>query len=292
MVDRLHGEVEGHELDDGLEAHEGRANADTGEAVFGDWGIDHAAGAEFLKQSLRDLVGALILGDFLAHHEDLVVLAHFLGHGIAQGLAHSRGHHRRIGRELLHHRGGRLVGDDGRRRRSLRSILTALGRGGRLFRHALGVHVGRGGRSAAIGAVGLALAATRGRGRDVLALFGDDGDGRVDGHVLGAVRHENLSQHAFVDRLDFHGRLVGLDLGQHVAGLDRVALLLEPFGELPLFHGRREGGHQNVGRHLRCSIDPGASTVGRLRRGLREECRSKAPTDRARRRGWRNRRIR
>ena len=34
---------------------------------------------EFVEQALRDLVGALVLGDFLAHHEDSVVAAHFLG---------------------------------------------------------------------------------------------------------------------------------------------------------------------------------------------------------------------
>ena len=35
-----------------------------------------------------------------------------------------------------------------------------------------------------------------------------------------------LPERALVDRLDLHGRLVGLDLGDHVAGLDRVALVL------------------------------------------------------------------
>ena len=45
-------------------------------------------------------------------------------------------------------------------------------------------------------------------------------DELVDRHILRAFRHHDLGEHAFVDGLDFHGRLVGLDLGDHVAGLD------------------------------------------------------------------------
>ena len=44
-------------------------------------------GAELVEQALRDLVGALIFGDFLAHHEHALVAAHFLGHRVAQRLA-------------------------------------------------------------------------------------------------------------------------------------------------------------------------------------------------------------
>ena len=43
-----------------------------------------------------------------------------------------------------------------------------------------------------------------------------------------------LAEHAVVDGFVFHRRLVGLDLGDHIAGLDRVAFLLEPFGEVAL----------------------------------------------------------
>ena len=130
VVDRLHGEVEGHELDDGLEPHEGGTDADAGESVLGDRGIDHAARAELLQQPLRNLVGALVLGDLLAHHEDGLVLAHLLGHGVPQGLAHGHGLHRGVGGKLFHHRIGRLVGDDGGRGLRLRRIVTALGGSG------------------------------------------------------------------------------------------------------------------------------------------------------------------
>jgi len=42
-------------------------DADTGKTHFGDRRIDHALVAEFFKQSLADLISALILRDFLAH---------------------------------------------------------------------------------------------------------------------------------------------------------------------------------------------------------------------------------
>ena len=61
--------------------------------------------------------------------------------------------------------------------------------------------------------------------------------------------HQDLAKRALVDRLDLHGGLVGLDLGDDVAGLDRVALVLQPLGEVALGHGRRQGRHQDLDRH-------------------------------------------
>ncbi len=55
----LHGEVEGHELDDGDEAGQRGADADAGEARLGDRGIDDALGTKLIEQALRDLVGTL-----------------------------------------------------------------------------------------------------------------------------------------------------------------------------------------------------------------------------------------
>ena len=88
-----------------------------------------------------------------------------------------------------------------------------------------------------------------GGGADVFALIGDDRDRCVDRNVLGAVGDQDFGEHTFVNGLHFHGGLVGLDLGENVAGLDFVAFFLEPFGKLALLHGRRKGGHQNVGGH-------------------------------------------
>ncbi len=65
---------------------------------------------------------------------------------------------------------------------------------------------------------------------------------------------QNFAERAFVRRLDFHRRLVGLDLGNDVAGLDLIALFLEPFGEIALLHGRRERGHENLDRHERTVV--------------------------------------
>src|SRR6516162_1673320 len=84
---------------------------------------------------------------------------------------------------------------------------------------------------------------------DVLPLLRQHGDERLDRHVLRALRHHDLGERALVDRLVFHRCLVGLDLGDHVAGLDLVALLLEPLGEVALLHGRRQRGHQDIDRH-------------------------------------------
>ena len=97
MVDRLHGEVPGHELDDGPEPRKARADADAGKAIFGDGRVDDAGRAELLEQALGHFVGALILGDLLAHDEDASVGPHLLGHGVAQRLAHGHGDHRGAG---------------------------------------------------------------------------------------------------------------------------------------------------------------------------------------------------
>ena len=64
---------------------------------------------------------------------------------------------------------------------------------------------------------------------------------------------------SFVDRaalvgFEFHRRLVGLDLGEDVAGLDGVAFLDEPFGQRPLLHGGGHGGELDFGRHLRGAL--------------------------------------
>ena len=66
--------------------------------------------------------------------------------------------------------------------------------------------------------------------RGALAVAQDHGDRRVHRDIGGAFRHQDLAERAFVDRLDFHRGLVGLDLGDHVAGLHLVALALHPLG--------------------------------------------------------------
>ncbi len=222
LVHRLHGEVPGHELHDRLQPGHGRAHRHAGEAVLGDRGVDHAAVAELFQQAAADLVGALVLGDFLAHQEHVLVAAHLLGHGVAQGVADGRLD------QLGPFRDGRIgqgLGD---------------GRGGRRSRRS-GRGLGLGGRSRRGSGLG------RGRRRRGAAV--QPGDQAVDLHAFGPFRDDDLGDDALVDGFHFHGRLVGLDLGDHLAGLDLVADLDVPLGQVALFHGRREGGHEDIDAH-------------------------------------------
>ena len=81
--------------------------------------------------------------------------------------------------------------------------------------------------------------------RFVLAFAEQDRDGLVHRDAFGALADEDLAERAFLDRLDLHRRLVRLDLGHDVAGRDRIAFLDQPLGELALFHGGRQRGHQD-----------------------------------------------
>src|SRR6202044_1433690 len=95
-------------------AGKARTDPDPGKTLFGDRGVDDAARPEFLQETLADLVGALVLGDFLAHQEPRLVAAHLLGDRIAQRLAH--GNHGG-GAFVLGLVGGRWRGGGGRWRR-------------------------------------------------------------------------------------------------------------------------------------------------------------------------------
>src|SRR6187455_797159 len=64
VVDRLHGEVEGHEFDDRPEPGKGSTDPDASEAIFGDRSIDDAVWPELVEHALADLVGPLILANF------------------------------------------------------------------------------------------------------------------------------------------------------------------------------------------------------------------------------------
>src|SRR5665213_1319082 len=81
------------------------------------------------------------------------------------------------------------------------------------------------------------------------ALTREHRDHGIDRHVLRAFRYHDLGERALVDRLVFHRRLVGLDLGDDIARLDLVALLLEPTRQVALFHRGRQRGHEDVGGH-------------------------------------------
>ena len=99
LVDRLHGKIPGHELDDRAQSGKRRADAKAGKAVLGDRRVDDAFRAELLEEALGHLVGALIFRDLLAHDEDVLVAAHLLGHGVAQRFADGDVHGLGAGRQ-------------------------------------------------------------------------------------------------------------------------------------------------------------------------------------------------
>ena len=83
-----------------------------------------------------------------------------------------------------------------------------------------------------------------------LAIFGQTRDRRANGHILAACLDEDDGQNTVIDSLDLHGRLVGLDLGNHIAASHRVADRDIPCGERARLHGRGQGRHQNFDSHL------------------------------------------
>src|SRR5690606_34250787 len=87
------------------------------------------------------------------------------------------------------------------------------------------------------------------RGR-ILTLLGDQRDHLAHLHAVRAFGNGDPGDGAFVDRLELHRRLVGLDLGEDVAGLHRVALLDQPLGQRALLHGGRQRRHLQFDRHL------------------------------------------
>ena len=76
--------------------------------------------------------------------------------------------------------------------------------------------------SAGLASAGLARGGLRrrcGDGAGILAVGQKHGDRGVDRDIVGAFRDHDLAEPSLVDGLDFHGRLVGLDLGDDIAGL-------------------------------------------------------------------------
>ena len=212
--------------------------------MFGDRRVDDALVAEFLQQPLRDLVGALIFGDLLAHNEDVGVAAHLLGHRVAQGLAHGHRDHRRS-----------PAGNSRRAFGGAAGAAAARFSGG--FRGAGGgasADCGAIGGSAAAGAALAAALAASSPSAAITAI------GVLTATLSAPSGTRILDEQAFVDRFDLHRRLVGLDLGEDVAGTHRVALFLQPFRELALLHRRRKRGHENVGRH-RSSLDKSSQHI-------------------------------
>jgi hypothetical protein len=94
--------------------------------------------------------------------------------------------------------------------------------------------------------LGRRRAGARDQRRDVLVRVRDHADQAAD-RRLAARGHQDLAQHAGAERLHLHVGLVGLDLGEHVADLDRVAFVLAPLDDGALLHRRRQLGQHDLG---------------------------------------------
>ena len=161
-------------------------------------------GAELLQQALGDLVGALILGDLLAHDED-----------VRRRGASPRPWRRAAPRARSSTpsrcrpgcRDRRRLRPSARPERQLRQL------GARLPALRLPAARLRRWRRR------FGCAAPWPTSPALFAFRSEHGDRRVDLHALGALGDQDLAERALVDGLDLHRRLVGLDLGDDVAGL-------------------------------------------------------------------------
>ena len=151
---------------------------------------------------------------------------------------------------------GRVGSGRRRRRWGRRRVAGAGWRLGLVRRRCGGAAIGR--RALVMPSIALGVLAFFARTTAIGVLIGDR---------FGALGDQDLAEHTFFDRLDFHGRFVGLNLGDYVAGLDRLAFGLKPFGERALSHGWRQGRHQHLDRHHAFPVEfVGRSAVIHARR--------------------------
>ena len=78
VVAGLQREVERHELANGSESVKGRADSESCEAVLRDGSVDDSLAAVLLGHVLRNLVGSVEGGNFLAEDEHIRVACHLL----------------------------------------------------------------------------------------------------------------------------------------------------------------------------------------------------------------------
>ena len=84
-------------------------------------------------------------------------------------------------------------------------------------------------------------------GRDVLTLVADEGDRAADLDLAGV--DDDLQQDAVGLRLDLLRHLVGVELVEGLALLDRIALALEPLDDRAGLHALAEPRELDLGRH-------------------------------------------
>merc|ERR1711908_115695 len=83
-----HAEVEGHELHNRPEPLVGSTCCEAREAGLCDGGVNHALAAKVIKESLRDLVRALVLCHLLANDKDVLITPHFLEEAAVNRFTH------------------------------------------------------------------------------------------------------------------------------------------------------------------------------------------------------------
>ena len=83
----------------------------------------------------------------------------------------------------------------------------------------------------------------------MFSLAGEQRDHRGHLHAVGSFRDQDAAEHAVLLGLDFDHGLVGFDLEQNLALLDRIAFLLGPADDVALGHGRRHGRDQDFCGH-------------------------------------------
>ncbi|VEU45051.1 unnamed protein product [Pseudo-nitzschia multistriata] len=87
VVDSLHTEIDGHEFDDRSEVLQGGSDCHPCESGLCDGCVDDTLFSVLLVKALGDLVGTLVLGDFLSHDEDGFVALHFFVESLIDSLA-------------------------------------------------------------------------------------------------------------------------------------------------------------------------------------------------------------
>jgi hypothetical protein len=75
-----------HQLHHRADAQHGGADPHADEPGFGNRGVDHALVAPLFPQAFGHLVGTVVLGDFLAHDDDVPVAGQFFIEAFSKGL--------------------------------------------------------------------------------------------------------------------------------------------------------------------------------------------------------------
>lgn len=71
----------------GVEATEGSANGQTGEAALGDRRVNYALLTKAVEKTFGDLVGTIVLSNLLTEDEDLVVSLELLSKSFVEGIS-------------------------------------------------------------------------------------------------------------------------------------------------------------------------------------------------------------